>query len=250
MKRIYLVSSIVLILIVCGLSVFLIKQSNVELAEDLSLVNAEAIGGADDDLFLNENDVFLGHEEANVLVTVYDSFSCVHCAAFYHNVFPQIKKSYIAEDSVIFVHKDLPLDPVATDVAQAFRCYRGSFLKTEDGGFTEADSQKYYAAIEMFYKSQMSIISDKNYLVKLKDFFKIIGFSTDKFTECFKDESYVKYFDDEKKVAIEKLKLKGTPAVFVNGIPLDKISQKAMDEAIQNAIKVAKSSEKNNEVLD
>jgi protein-disulfide isomerase len=64
----------------------------------------------------------LGDPKAKVRVEEWYSMTCIHCARFAHDVFPEVKEKLIDTGKIYYVFKDFPLDRVAlmaTMVARA-----------------------------------------------------------------------------------------------------------------------------------
>src|SRR4051812_13880512 len=65
-----------------------------------------------------------GNPNAKVTVVEYASLTCPHCAHFYLESFPQLKKDYIDAGKIKFVFRDLPTPPqnLAMAAAALARC--------------------------------------------------------------------------------------------------------------------------------
>ena len=55
-------------------------------------------------------DMALGAANAPVTIVEYAAATCPHCAAFNHEVFPQIKAAYIDTGKVRYVFREFPLN--------------------------------------------------------------------------------------------------------------------------------------------
>src|ERR1700760_1366593 len=60
-----------------------------------------------------------GNPNAKVTVVEYASLTCPHCAHFYNDGFPQLKKSYIDTGRIKFIFRDLPTPPQELAIAAA-----------------------------------------------------------------------------------------------------------------------------------
>ena len=65
-----------------------------------------------------------GSKDAPVTIVEYASMTCPHCAAFYKESFPKLKKDYIDTGKIKFIFRDLPTPPreLAFAAAQLARC--------------------------------------------------------------------------------------------------------------------------------
>jgi len=69
-----------------------------------------------------------GSPTAKVTVVEYASVTCPHCANFYLNSFPSLKKDYIDTGKIKFIFRDLPTPPadLALAAAMVARCAPGN----------------------------------------------------------------------------------------------------------------------------
>lgn len=72
-------------------------------------------------------DIVLGAEDAPLTIIEYASFTCVHCANFHQNVFPQLKAEYIDTGKVRFIQRDVYFDAVGLWAGILARCEPGRF---------------------------------------------------------------------------------------------------------------------------
>ena len=60
-----------------------------------------------------EEKLSIGSSEAKIVIKVFSSLTCPHCASFHKNVFEKLKKEYIDTNIVRFEHHGFPLDLAA-----------------------------------------------------------------------------------------------------------------------------------------
>jgi len=63
----------------------------------------------------------IGNSDAKTTVNEYFSLTCVHCAAFQKETFPQVKEKLIDTGRIRYVWRDYPLDQVALMAAMVAR---------------------------------------------------------------------------------------------------------------------------------
>lgn len=158
-----------------------------------------------------KEDISLGNKDAKAKIVVFDSYSCVHCARFYAEIFPDLKK-YIKEGKVHFVNKEFAIDSYAVFATKAVQC---SANKLE--------------ALLAIYKMQKEWLSSKNYEDSL---LKITG----------ANKACIEKYDEKtaQKTAFEYskvLNLRATPTVFINGKQLEKLSKKNFFQEIDEILK-------------
>ena len=59
-----------------------------------------------------------GSQDSKVVVKVFSSLTCPHCADFHKNIFQKLKSEFIDRNLVKFEHHSFPLDLAATEVIQ------------------------------------------------------------------------------------------------------------------------------------
>lgn len=154
------------------------------------------------------DDFTLGKANAKVHVTIFDSYSCIHCARFYKEIFPILKRDYIDEGKIFFIHKDFPLDKRALFATKVVRCSKNKF-----------------SSIQAIYHNQSKLLNGKTYenqLLAISDISK----------ECVNTQDE----EDITKQAFEYgkvLEIRGTPTIFINGVKLEKFSKNNIINAIE-----------------
>ena len=64
----------------------------------------------------------IGNPDAKVIVKVFSSLTCPHCASFHNSVFNNLKKDYIDKGLVRFEHHAFPLDLAALNAEVIIGC--------------------------------------------------------------------------------------------------------------------------------
>ena len=64
----------------------------------------------------------IGSPNAKVIVKVFSSLTCPHCANFHNSIFNDLKKDYIDKGLVRFEHHAFPLDLAALNAEVVVRC--------------------------------------------------------------------------------------------------------------------------------
>lgn len=157
-------------------------------------------------LAIQPTDIVLGNPAAPVTLVEYSSLTCSHCADFAAETMPMVKKEWIATGKVKFVYRDLAWDDLALGMAKVVRC--------------AAPTQRLTLA-EAFFAGQKDIVMSENPLDGVKKIAMLAGLDSAKVDACVKDAPLHKLVLDEKETALQKLGVKGTPALFVNGTRLD-----------------------------
>ena len=157
-------------------------------------------------------ELFLGSKDAKVKIVVFDSYSCIHCARFYSEIFPILEETYIKSNKVSFVHKEFPLDKRALFATKTTSC---SANKLE--------------TVKEIYKNQEKLLTRNEYeedLLRMKGINKVC-------MQNFDEDKLSKQAFEYSKV----LSIRGTPTVFINGEKFEKLSQKNLINEIDRLLK-------------
>ncbi|AHC39490.1 DsbA family protein [Ehrlichia muris] len=159
-------------------------------------------------LSLLPSDRFIGNTKAPVVIIEYASFSCMHCAHFTLNVFPELNRKYIRTGKVLYIFRNFPLDYISLKAAMLGTCYN-----TANSFFT------YTKAV---FSSIEALVTHYKDLGVLSNIAKVSNISDERFDKCINDEDIMNYIVQEKFVANRKLQVNATPVFFINGKKYDK----------------------------
>ena len=169
-------------------------------------------------------DIAIGSPNAPVTITEYASMSCPHCAAFGENVFPMLRSRYVDTGKVRFVFREFPLDIKAAVAAMLARC------------IARDDSEKYFAAVEIMFKQQESLIGQTKDTLKFVG--RLHGMSEQDVETCAKDQALLDKIAADQRYALDVLKVDSTPTFFVNGERLKgSMSFEELEERIKPLLK-------------
>ena len=112
-----------------------------------------------------------------VIVKVFSSLTCPHCASFHTNIYEKLKVEYIDKGLVKFEHHAFPLDLAALNAEVVVRCQ-------------ENNERKFDLLTEIYNKqTSWAVGSDIN---KINSLIKKIGLnfdlSNEKMDKCLKDD--------------------------------------------------------------
>ncbi len=120
-------------------------------------------------------DRFEGEADAPVTIVEYASLSCIHCASFYNDVLPQIRKKYIKTGKVRLIFREYAFDPRATAGFMLARC---------------APEDRYFPLIEVLFQKQSEWVWGRDALTPLKKISLMAGFTEESFTSCLKKSNH------------------------------------------------------------
>lgn len=105
---------------------------------DLSLVGAATAQEAEVDTS-TITEMVIGAEDAPVTLIEYASYTCIHCANFHKDVYPQLKADYIDTGKVKLIYREVYFDRYGLWASMIARC----------GG-----AEKFFGISDLIYKGQ------------------------------------------------------------------------------------------------
>ena len=147
----------------------------------------------------------IGSNNAKIIVKVFSSLTCPHCANFHKNIFEKLKEEYIDQNLVRFEHHGFPLDLGALNAEIIVRCH--------------LDNNKRFKLLGEIYKKQnkWAVGSDINVINELiKKIGLDSGLSDAKMNKCLEEESVQDQILNERIEAQKKYKIQSTPTIFIN----------------------------------
>jgi protein-disulfide isomerase len=147
-----------------------------------------------------EGEMAMGPDTAKVTVVEYASASCPHCANFYKETFPSLKKEYIDTGKIRFIFREYPHDQAAFAAFVLARC---------------APKEKYFPLIDMFFQQQdVWLRAPREELQKIA---QLAGFTKESFEACLKNEAVAKGILAVRDKATNEFGVQSIPTFFVNG---------------------------------
>ena len=147
----------------------------------------------------------IGSSEAKVIVKVFSSLTCPHCADFHNTIFEKLKNEYIDKNLVKFEHHAFPLDLAALNAEVIIRC--------------QVNNDKRFMLLEEIYEKQSSwaVGSDIN---KINALIKKIGLKFDltdnDMEKCLNSSETQDDLLNERIEAQKKYKIEATPTIYIN----------------------------------
>ncbi len=147
----------------------------------------------------------IGENNSKVVVKVFSSLTCPHCAEFHKNIYYNLKKDYIDKGLVRFEHNSFPLDLAALNAEIIVRCHESN--------------QKKFQLLGEIYKKQnkWAVGSDINVINKsIKKIGLDSGLKNDKMDMCLTDDALQEQILEERIDSQKKYKISATPTIIIN----------------------------------
>lgn len=149
----------------------------------------------------------LGSPKAPVQFVVYASASCPHCAHWWTEELPQVRKAFIDTGKVRLVFREFLTPP--TEFAAA-----GFILARRIPG-------KYFDVLATIFQRQEEIYRSEKLWEGLEAIGKQYGLTPAQFSAALKDPAALKAVNDRFFRAINQDNIEVTPTFFVNGSPIE-----------------------------
>jgi len=171
-----------------------------------------------------DDDAMKGDENAPVTILEFSDYECPYCGRYVSETLPQIVTNYIETGKVKYVYRDFPLGfhANAKPAANAAECIR------EQGG-----DEMYFEYHDVLFANQKELGVEK-----LKEYAAEFDIDQTQFASCVDEGKYdsevVADFDEGQKYGVQ-----GTPAFFINGMPMFGAQpyaafEAAIEEALSN----------------
>ena len=140
-----------------------------------------------------------------VVVKVFSSLTCPHCAEFHKKIYKKLEKEYISVGKVKFEHHSFPLDLAALNAEKILQCKVD--VSTNFEFLTEIyKNQNKWAA-----GSDISIINNS-----IKSIGKEFNLTEDEMNKCLADKGLEEKILNERIEATKNYEVSSTPTIYIN----------------------------------
>ena len=161
-----------------------------------------------------------------VIVKVFSSLTCPHCADFHGAIYKKLEKEYINIGKVKFEHHAFPLDLAALNAEKVLQCKTD--LKTNMDFLTKIYEKQNTWAVG----PEIKIINES-----IKKIGKEFGLMEDQMNSCLTDEDLEKKILNMRIEAQKNYKVKSTPTIYLNKEKYEgKRDYKSFKKAIENIL--------------
>ena len=158
-------------------------------------------------IFTNCDQVTQGKDSSNsiVVVKVFSSLTCPHCADFHGTIYEKLKNEYIDIGKVKFEHHAFPLDLAALSAEKVLQC------KTNVQTNMIFLSELYKKQNKWNVGSDIEVINES-----IKEIGKGFNLTKDQMNKCLADKNLEKKILNERIEAQKNYKVKSTPTIYLN----------------------------------
>ncbi|MDC0418320.1 DsbA family protein [Pelagibacteraceae bacterium] len=142
-----------------------------------------------------------------VVVKVFSSLTCPHCADFHGKIYEKLEKEYISIGKVKFEHHAFPLDLAALNAEKIIQCSINPPIKTNIDFLTEMyKKQKQWAA-----GSDINTINES-----IKKIGKKFNLTEDQMNKCLASKDLEERILNERIEAQKTYNVRSTPTIYLN----------------------------------
>ena len=167
--------------------------------------------------------IISGQKNAKIVMIVYESLTCSHCATFHKVVYPQLKKDYIDTGLVKIEFRHFPLDLAAFNASKIAQCKNDQGLEI----------------LESLYSNQQAWVkgsSVEEVNNNLKKFIKKEGFSIN-YEKCINDKEIEDYVLNDRIEGSKNFKVNATPTIIINDEKFEKsLNYKNLKKSLEKMI--------------
>ena len=170
--------------------------------------------------------IYEGNVDAKVIIKVYESLTCGHCADFHKKVYPKLKKDFIDTGLIKIEFRSFPLDLAAFNAAKIAHCGHSGKSKMLHRFFNEQDK---------WVKGETVEELAKNFKKYYKD---VVEYETGiNYEKCLNDKNIEDYILNDRIDAAKKFKINSTPTLIINDKKFEKpLNYKNLKKSIEKLI--------------
>jgi len=171
--------------------------------------------------FAVQENIILGDENADVNVRIYYSMTCPSCSYLFKNIVPKLERNYVKTNKISLEFRPYPLNKSSFAIDSIIHC-----TKTKE---------KHEKALKALLKEQSSWINKRKRKEEIENILYPYLRGED-LQKCYKDKENADKLYDKIAQYRQKGIIKATPAVFVNGKEIERltsyyqIEQKILEE--------------------
>ena len=140
-----------------------------------------------------------------VVVKVFSSLTCPHCADFHGEVYDKLEKEYISIGKVKFEHQTFPLDLAALNAEKILQCATNSQTNME---FL---AELYKKQNKWAMGSDIKVIN-----VSIKEIGKKFNLTESQMSKCLTDKDLEEKILNKRIEAQKNYKIRSTPTIYLN----------------------------------
>jgi len=167
--------------------------------------------------------IYEGKEDSKIVILVFESLTCSHCAKFHTDVYPELKKNFIDKGFVKLEYRNFPLDLAALNAAKIAHCKNGNGKEI----------------LHYLYKNQSEWIKGNTadeLNMNLEKILKNKKFGID-YNKCINDKKIEDFVLEDRIEGVKKYNVNATPTLIINGEKFEKsLTYKNLEKTLEKLL--------------
>ena len=167
--------------------------------------------------------IYEGEENSKIIILVYESLTCSHCAKFHSEIYPELKENFIDKGHVKLEYRNFPLDLAAFNAAKVAHCKNSNgeeilhFLYTNQSDWVKGNS------IEEINANLEKLLSSRNFGID--------------YNKCINDKMIEDFVLEDRIEGVKKYNVSATPTLIINGKKFEKsLTYKNLEKTLEKLL--------------
>ena len=176
--------------------------------EDSSNLNEYSTDKETENSNANLKTIFEGSNKAKIHLIVYESLTCVHCANFHKEIYPDLKKEFVDTGIVKIEFRPFPLDMAAFNASKISQCNNDG--KSDILHLLFLKQEKWFKGetIEELNSNLKKLLNEENINID--------------FEKCINDKNIEDFVLNSRINGVRKFDINATPSIIINNKKFDK----------------------------
>ena len=164
-----------------------------------------------------------GNIDAKIEIIVFESLTCVHCANFHEEIYPQLKKNFIDKGIAKIEFRNFPLDLAALNASKISHCRNDG--NPEILHFLYKNQKRWAkgSTVEEFNKNLKEVVNSQKFGID--------------FDKCLNNKKIEDFVLEDRINGVKKFNVNATPTIIINNKKFDKtLNYKNLKKTIEKLI--------------
>ena len=169
--------------------------------------------------------IYEGEENSKIIILVYESLTCSHCAKFHSEIYPELKENFIDKGHVKLEYRNFPLDLAAFNAAKIAHCDSNMVRGQEILHFLYTNQSKWVMGntIEELNTNLKKILNSQNFGIE--------------FEKCINDKKIEDFVLEDRIEGVKKYNVSATPTLIINDEKFDKpLTYKNLEKTLEKLL--------------
>ncbi len=171
----------------------------------------------------NVKRIYEGKSDSKIIILVFESLTCSHCANFHNDIYPKIKQNFIDKGIVKLEYRNFPLDLAAFNAAKVAHCRVSNgeeilhFLYQNQSEWVKGNS------IEELNNNLEKILKSQNFGID--------------YNKCINDKQIEDFVLEDRIEGVKKYNVSATPTIIINNEKFEKpLTYKNLEKTLEKLL--------------